>query len=441
MLQGRNTPCPFCNNAKLVKEKFTTWEYENPYLKKYFIVKDKLVEWNGRPVRMEIAVDAGNHLIGDYATTAKYQMETVMLESLRTLNSADDLESGITRILELITCFYDGERSYIIEIDRERGYAHNTYEWCKEGVPAQKASLQNIALDAIPYIFETFNRKQHLIISQVEELKYTYPSDYQFLMRRRAHSLFAVPFEDETAFTGYIGVDNPNINQDTIRLLDTIAYNIANEIKKRCLYERLEFEAGHDTLSGLLNRSSFVRYQNEIQNKYGEACGIITADINGLKQLSQDFGHSRGDETIIEVTRIMRSCFPEGDIFRLSGDEFVIVVMNMAYESFMKLVKHMGVELDSETPSGVSLGTTWVEHLIDFDMLLHHAEELMLVNKQIYYKNSDEVRKHYSTEGLKLLVHDVEQGYYRLYLQPKFDPGTVPVPPDLHKAACNPEYY
>ena len=424
MLQGRNTPCPFCNNAKLVKESFITWEYENPYLKKYFIVKDKLVEWNGRPVRMEIAVDVGNHLIGDYTTTDKYHMETVMLESLRTLNSAEDLESGITRILELITRFYDGCRSYIIEIDRERGYAHNTYEWCREGIPSQKDSLQNIALDAIPYIFETFNRKQHLIISRVEELKYTYPSEYQFLKRRRAHSLFAVPFEDETAFSGYIGVDNPNINQDTIRLLDTIAYNIANEIKKRRLYERLEFEAGHDTLSGLLNRSSFVRYQSEIEKKCGAPCGIITADINGLKQLNQDFGHSRGDETIIEVTRIMRSSFPEGDIFRLSGDEFVIVAMNMAYENFMKLVKNMGIELDSRTPSGVSLGTTWVEHLTDFDVLLHHAEELMLVNKQIYYKNSDEVRKHYSPEGLKLLVHDVEQGYYRLYLQPKFDPET-----------------
>lgn len=73
--------------------------------------------------------------------------------------------------------------------------------------------------------------------------------------------------------------------------------------------------------------------------------------------------------------------------------------MNMAYENFMKLVKNMGIELDSRTPSGVSLGTTWVEHLTDFDVLLHHAEELMLVNKQIYYKNSDEVRKHYSPEG------------------------------------------
>ena len=88
-----------------------------------------MVAWNGRPVRMEIAVDVGNHLIGDYTTTDKYHMETVMLESLRTLNSAEDLESGITRILELITRFYDGCRSYIIEIDRERGYAHNTYEW------------------------------------------------------------------------------------------------------------------------------------------------------------------------------------------------------------------------------------------------------------------------------------------------------------------------
>jgi len=424
MLQGRNTPCPFCNNAKLVKDKFFMWEYENPYLKKYFIVKDKLVEWNGRPVRMEIAVDVGNHMIGDRATTAKYHMETVMLESLRTLNSADDLETGITRILELITRFYDGERSYIIEIDREHGYAHNIYEWCREGVPPQKASLQNVALDAIPYIVETFNKKQHLIISQVEELKCTYPSEYQFLTRRNAHSLFAVPFEDESAFCGYIGVDNPNINQDTIRFLDSIAYNIANEIKKRRLYERLEFEAGHDTLSGLLNRSSFVRYQNEVQRKYGESCGMITADINGLKQLNQDYGHSRGDETIITVTAVMRSCFPDGEIFRLSGDEFVIIAMNQEYEGFMKHVREMGIELDSKTPNGVSLGATWVEHLNDFDMLLHHAEELMLVNKQIYYKNSDDVRKHYSPEGMKLLVHDVEQGYYRLYLQPKFDPET-----------------
>ena len=59
------------------------WEYENPYLKKYFIVKDKLVEWNGRLVRMEIAVDVGSKVLIDSNITSKYHMETVMLESLR----------------------------------------------------------------------------------------------------------------------------------------------------------------------------------------------------------------------------------------------------------------------------------------------------------------------------------------------------------------------
>ena len=41
-----------------------------------------------------------------------------------------------------------------------------------------------------------------------------------------------MPFEDESTFSGYIGIDNPNTNHDTIKLLDSIAYNIANEIKR-----------------------------------------------------------------------------------------------------------------------------------------------------------------------------------------------------------------
>lgn len=424
VLQGRNTPCPFCNNTRLSKDKFFVWEYDNPHLKKNFIVKDKLVEWNGRTVRMEIAVDVGRYKGEDGSITSKYHMETVMLESLRILNTAPDLEDAIKRTLGLIAEFYDGERAYIMEIDRERGYASNTYEWCRENVPAQKASLQRVPLDAIPYIFSTFNRKQHLIVSEVEELKYTYPSEYKFLTSRKAGSLFAVPFEDETTFSGYIGVDNPNINQDTIRLLDTIALNIASEIRKRRLYEKLEYEATHDTLSGLLNRSSFISYQKSLRGQFGVSCGIVTADINGLKQLNQDFGHDKGDETIVLVTKIMTERFHDGKIFRLSGDEFVISVTGMEYEEFMRCVRKLGQELDEGTLSGVSLGCTWVEHLSDFDTLLHHAEELMLVNKQIYYKNSDDVRKHYSPEGTRALVQDVEHGYYRLYLQPKIDSET-----------------
>lgn len=424
VFQGRKTPCPFCTNAKLDQDGYYIWEYDNPHLNKSFIVKDKLVDWNGRLMRMEIAIDVSSRVLSDTNITSKYHMETVMLESLRVLNSAESLEEAIERTLQLIAGFYDGERAFIVEIDREKGTADNTYEWCRPGIPSQKHHLQNVNLETIPYIYDTFNRKQHLIISRSEELKNTYPCEYRHLVSRGAGSLFAVPFEDESAVCGYIGVDNPNINQDTIKLLDSIAYNVANEIKKRRLYQQLEYEASHDALSGLYNRGSFIRYQQELRQTGDTSCGIVTADINGLKHLNRDYGHGKGDETIIATAGIMSASFPDSRIFRLSGDEFVIIVLGMDYDRFMKQAKRMGHKLDTETINGVSLGCTWVEHLADVEIPLHHAEELMLVNKQIYYNISDDVRKHYSPEDTKKLLSDMEQGYYKLYLQPKLDSVT-----------------
>lgn len=422
VLQNRAAPCPFCTNAKLNKDQFYVWEFQNPYYKKNFIIKDKLVEWSGKLVRMEIAVDIGSRFKGDSELTSKYHLETVMLESLKLLNSADTLDEAINRTLALIGEFYGGERSYIIEIDREHGYARNTYEWCRDGVPSQMDSLQNVPLDAIPYIFEIFDKKQHLIISQVEELKDTYPSEYQFLTARRADSLFAVPFEDDSSFSGYVGVDNPNINQDTIRLLDSIAYNISSEIRKRRMYEKMEYEASHDLLTGLLNRSRYVKFHDELNRSRGNSCGVVTADINGLKLLNQNYGHGRGDMTIQLCAAIMKKAFPDDHIFRLSGDEFIIIALGQEYESFMRRVREMSEELEEQTPNGVSLGCTWEEHPAEPDRLIHHAEELMLVNKQLYYKTSSNVRKHFSPKNVQQLMQRLEEGCFKLYLQPKVNP-------------------
>ena len=221
-------------------------------------------------------------------------------------------------------------------------------------------------LDGIPYLFETFNKKQHLIIARTVELRDTCPSEYRYLTARNTDSLFAVPFEDESTFSGYIGIDNPNTNHDTIKLLDSIAYNIANEIKKRRLYERLEYEATHDSLSGLLNRESFVRFRNDLmRGGRNVSCGIVAGDINDLKQLNRDYGQSSGDTTIKEAASVMVSSFAGASIFRLSGDEFIIVSLESAYEEFMEQVRKMEWMLDSRTPNGVSLGCTCLLYTSD----------------------------------------------------------------------------
>lgn len=420
LLQGRTSPCPFCTNTKLCHDQFYVWEYVNPHLNRRFIVKDKLVYWNDRSVRMEIAVDITRqeNVLFD---KGKYLIESTVLCCLQMLNNALTLKEAIHETLKIICEFYHGERSYIVEIDRENGIATNTYEWCQEGIGSQMQTLQSVPLEAIPYIFETFNKKEHLIISQIEEIKESYPSEYHFLKQRNARSLFAVPFEEEHTFSGYIGVDNPTTNHDTISLLESIAISIVNEMKKRRLYEQMEYQIYYDRLSGLLNHNSYSEYLQEHQQETMHQIGVLYADINGIKQINKDNGHTYGDAMIKTVATTMCRILPDAMIYRLSGDEFCIIQTDIDYLVFQEKLQLLQDALDVSTVYGVSLGYTWSENAADIERLIHQSEEAMIINKHLYYEKNNVTNKHHSTlrsNGLKELL---AQRCFHMYLQPKYD--------------------
>lgn len=55
--QGIDAPCPFCTNQFLNCETFYTWELTNPISHRHYLLRDKLIRWNGRLARLEFAVD------------------------------------------------------------------------------------------------------------------------------------------------------------------------------------------------------------------------------------------------------------------------------------------------------------------------------------------------------------------------------------------------
>lgn len=57
VIQGRTSPCPFCTNAFLTEEDFYEWEYYNPFLKHSYLLKDRIIEWDGKKVRLELSHD------------------------------------------------------------------------------------------------------------------------------------------------------------------------------------------------------------------------------------------------------------------------------------------------------------------------------------------------------------------------------------------------
>lgn len=90
--------------------------------------------------------------------------------------------------------------------------------------------------------------------------------------------------------------------------------------------EELAWTASHDSLTGLINRPTFIQKADEWLNQ-GILSGLIVMDIDLFKQVNDQHGHPAGDAILKSVADILRqSVGMEGITGRLGGEEFVILI-------------------------------------------------------------------------------------------------------------------
>lgn len=57
VIQSRSSPCPFCTNDRICEDEFYEWEFYNPVLDRTFLIKNRVVDWQGRRARLELSHD------------------------------------------------------------------------------------------------------------------------------------------------------------------------------------------------------------------------------------------------------------------------------------------------------------------------------------------------------------------------------------------------
>ncbi|WP_347559708.1 ATP-binding protein [Clostridium sp. AM58-1XD] len=57
LIQGRTSPCPFCTNDRICADEFYEWEFFNPVLDRTFMIKNRVINWNGHRARIELSHD------------------------------------------------------------------------------------------------------------------------------------------------------------------------------------------------------------------------------------------------------------------------------------------------------------------------------------------------------------------------------------------------
>lgn len=79
VIQKRTFPCPFCTNAQLLKTECYNWEFFNPVLDRMFMIKDRMIEWQGHRARIELSYDMFST---EYKLAKKDQERETQIQSI-----------------------------------------------------------------------------------------------------------------------------------------------------------------------------------------------------------------------------------------------------------------------------------------------------------------------------------------------------------------------
>lgn len=423
VLQNRNEPCEFCTNACLNKKEFYCWEHDNEMLKRHFFVKDKLVEWDGRMVRLEIAVDNTEKENIHRQLQKNLAMEKTLVDCIRTLSKNSDLTAAINDLLGIIGNYYAGDRAYIFECDYENELLVNTYEWCRLGIEPQIDHLKQIPLHAADRWIEAFQKRGEFYISCLTEYAKSDSVEYKILEPQGVQSLIAAPLMDGEAMIGFIGVDNPLSNIGEMVLLQSVSFFVLDDIKKKKLTGQLQELSYKDTLTGVWNRNKYMEVLDQYERTTPEKLGIIYADINGLKRANDLHGHQYGDRLICRAAELLSGLF-RNRVYRIGGDEFVVLCTELSHTEFYKKIDRLYDEVHRDGACSISIGLKWSEEGEDVNKQIISADRLMYADKQRYYSARNAVKCEDKEGRARKIAREIEAGRFVVCLQPKIEIGT-----------------
>ena len=134
-----------------------------------------------------------------------------------------------------------------------------------------------------------------------------------------------------------------------IKFVDVAASVLSAGLQRIDSEGRLAFIAQFDSLTGLPNRALLSdRFAQMMVHakRHGTPLGVLFVDLDDFKMVNDSLGRAAGDELLVETARRLQSCVRPGDtVARISGDEFAVVLADLARPDDAALVAQKMLEL------------------------------------------------------------------------------------------------
>ena len=192
---------------------------------------------------------------------------------------------------------------------------------------------------------------------------------------------------------GDYDVEIEHSNTYEIKLLSTAFENMILHLRE---HEKLQhLLAYRDSLTGLRNTNSYKAWTSDLDKEIKTKStdfGVIVLDINYLKETNDRYGHDVGNKLIVAAAGIISGTFKRSPVFRIGGDEFLVILENRDLVNVEELLgifdrecSETTVEMEDKTIP-VSIAKGFARYIPEKDTsfvdVFNRADDAMYENKR-----------------------------------------------------------
>lgn len=158
-----------------------------------------------------------------------------------------------------------------------------------------------------------------------------------------------------------------------------------------------------DSLTGLLNRNAYDSDVEQLRSADIGAVVCVYADMIGLHEVNNHLGHKQGNRMLCEFADAARAFFGDDRLYRIGGDEFVIISSAHTEAQTRKQLNYMRERLHTQGCE-ISVGVASSESTSDLPKIIEQAENEMRREKKEYYMRGGSKRQ---LRGLNKKLEDI----------------------------------
>ena len=216
------------------------------------------------------------------------------------------------------------------------------------------------------------------------------PEWVKHMRENDVHRLALVPFIHQGEIIGYLYLTNFDV-ENVVKIkeaIELVSFFLTAEIANHIFMEKLEYLSNVDILTGVLNRNCMNVNVDELSLKLKlnpQPFCVAFCDLNGLKIINDNQGHSAGDKLLKDAARLLSEVFTGDQIYRAGGDEFAIISTNGTKEEFEAKIDLLRKKASDPEWLYFAIGYYCDEKGVGLRKAMHYADERMYKDKKAFY--------------------------------------------------------